>query len=469
MSFDFTKLGTAFEQIDAAKKRGDFGGVGSISAALSAADRASVALDRTDTYGIGAGLAEAHGARVGSLASELLGAKIGDGIGLGVAKSKFTPLERGLTTLAGLPTAGSLSAAVAKPPFWTEPPSWMEPVSGVSRAIGKMPKPDILGGLEGANRWRGFGVSASLADANLDTWNFDVARGLSGFGKSRMLGNSEPGWTVGSTFYGAGGLVGATGWANSSTSLGGLFKAFDGVNEIARKTFSLADVLRPCWDGWVRIAHEALRVAERIAVQPVTPEEDLFAFAAYDALEAMLDGRHWVAVNFLEQRLNLWATPERLEALWIFLKRGFERRVDSPPLWLTLDADKARAYLATAVFKGAERIKRKREMEDDIWGTCNGKELVRPRSDRLIYISEQATEDFADSGLDPAKLAERGMYDRDLILDELMATGTSVDKEIVGLIRTGKYDRADIRNIVGSTRLQAFERKVQRWTENRKN
>ncbi len=186
----------------------------------------------------------------------------------------------------------------------------------------------------------------------------------------------------------------------------------------------------------------------------------------------MQRGRHWVASRFLEQRLNLRATPERLEAFWLFLKRSFERPVGSPPLWLTLEAGKARAYMATAIFRLAERIRRKRSMDDDIWGKArdlNGEsELVRPRSGWLVYVEEQTTDELVGASLDPAKLAERGTYDRDLILDELAATGTPTDKRIVALIRSGSYDRADIRNIVGSTRLQAFERKARRWAENGK-
>lgn len=464
MSFDFTKLSTTFEQIDAAKKRIDLGGMGAMSAALGAADRASSTLDRMDAYGIGAGFAGAHGAKIGALPSGVLGTGFGGVTGLGIAEAKLIPLGRGLTTLAGFPKENSLSAAAGL----AKPPSWMEPVSGVSRVVEKMAKPGVLDGLGGADKWRGFGVSASLAGVDRDPWDFDAARGLSGLGKPGMLGNFEPGW-AGAAFYGAAGLAGAGGLARSPSVFGGLFEPFEGIGEIARKAFGWVDTIRPYLDGWARIAEEAMRVAERTATQPASPEANLVAFAAYDALEAMLAGRHRVAVDFLERRLNLRATPERLEALWIFLKRGFERPVDSPPLWLTLGAEKARAYLATAVYRGAERIKRRRQMEDDIWGTCNGKELVRPGGDRLVYIQDQTTDVFADSSLDPAKLAERGVYDRNLLLDELMATGTAIDKEIVGLIRTGRYDRADIRSIVGSSRLQAFERKIQRWMENGKN
>ena len=226
--------------------------------------------------------------------------------------------------------------------------------------------------------------------------------------------------------------------AKGSGVLGGAFEPFEGVAEIARKAFDWMDALRPHLDWWGQIAEEAARAARRIAAAPARPGDHLLALEAHEALEEMQRGRHRLAVGFLEGRLNLRATPERLEAFWFFLKKSFERPVSRPPLWLTLEGSKARAYLATAIYKIAERIKRRRQMEDDIWGTCNGKELVRPGSDRLIYISDQATEDFADFSLDPARLAEHGTYDRNRMLDEFAATGTTVDKEIVGLIRAGK-------------------------------
>lgn len=377
-----------------------------------------------------------------------------------------------MSSLAGWPDEGVLSAVAGL----AEPPSWTNSMSGVLGAAEEMTRPGTLYGLGGADKWRGFGVSALPASANRDLWDlesarwgFDAARELSSLGKLGALGDYGHAWSGVASFRGAEGLAGAGG----SGILDGLFEPFERIGEIAQKAFGFGELLKPYWDGWSRIAEEAVRTARWIADQPARPGDELLAFAAYDALEAMQEGRHWVAVKFLEQSLNLRATPERLEALWIFLKRGFERPVDSPPLWLTLEGRKAKAYLATAVYRGGRRIERKRQMDDDIWGKARNldgeRELVRPGSDRLIYISDQATDDFADSGLDPARLAERGTYDRDLILDDLAVTGTSVDRDIIGLIRTGRYDRADIRNIVGSTRLQAFERKARRRTENGKN
>jgi hypothetical protein len=255
--------------------------------------------------------------------------------------------------------------------------------------------------------------------------------------------------------------------------LGRLFEPFEGVAEIIRKASGLAESVRPYLNAWTQIAEEAMRWAEQISAQPANPKDDFLAFAAYEALEEMQAGRHWVAVDFLEQRLNLQATPERLEALWILLKRGFERPVESSPLWFTLDGRKARAYLATAVYRGAERIKRRRLMEDDIWCEARGqdgkKELVRPRSGWLVYADELPTDELAGYGLDPEKFVVLRMDDRNQILDELLVTGTLTDKEIVELIRHGGYDRADIRKMVGSPRLQAFERKIRRHRSNRKN
>jgi hypothetical protein len=241
------------------------------------------------------------------------------------------------------------------------------------------------------------------------------------------------------------------------------------VAEIGKKVFERfygwMERFRPFMDHWAQIAEDIRRYAER-ASQPTHPEGDLIAFAALEALEALQAGRHWVAVAFLQKRLNLRATVERLEALWMLLTRAFEGPFDSPPLWLTLKPDKARAYLATAVYRVAERIRRRREMEDNVWGTTNGKELVRPGSTRLVYIEDQPADNFGSPELNPAQLIDLMMDDRNVILDNLMATGTPADREIIGLIRSGHYDRADIRNQVGSARLQAFERKVQRHRRN---
>ena len=470
------KMRDTFERLDATKERLDFKGLGAASAALDAADRIGSGLDRIDAFGSGAG--------IGSLAaSDVLGARFGALADTGMAEAKTAALGRDWSALVGPSDKGLLSAAagLAEPPSWMEPPLWVKDSYGLVGAEAKFSKPGVLDGVGGAEKWRGFGVSTSLGGIRDDLYDLgaarrgfdtvgDISHGLLDLGKpGTLLGDLGLGETGAASLYGAGGLTGA----KASGVLGGVFEPFEGVAEMARKTFDWMDALRPHLDRWGQIAEEALRAARRIAATPARPGDHLLALEAHEALEALRRGRHKVAARFLEDRLNLRASIERLEALWLYLTKSFERPVSSPPLWVTLEGGKARAYLATAIFKIAERIKLRRRMEDDIWGSArdqNGrKELVRPRGGWLVYAEEQPTGDLASDGLDPARAVSLGMDARNRILDELAATGTPADKEIVGLIQSGDYDRADIRNIVGSPRLQAFERKIQRRLKSSEN
>jgi hypothetical protein len=55
--------------------------------------------------------------------------------------------------------------------------------------------------------------------------------------------------------------------------------------------------------------------------------------------------------------------------------------------------------------------------------------------------------------------------DRVQILNLLLTDGTQRDKEIARLVLGGEHTRAEIRNMVGSSNLQSFERKAQRMRE----
>lgn len=469
MSLNFTKLVDSLSGIDAAKRRANLGGLNAASAAWGAAERASSVLNSVDTASRSAGLVGVRDAGTSPLASRFLGTGLNNVQRFGIVEAGASLLGRELTVSANLYQAGLPSGTTG----FAKPPSWVEPASRLSRGIEGFAKPVGLDGLAGFNRRRSFGLSTSLGVSDSTNWNFNAACGLSSIGQPGALFNFEPGYSADTSFSAMGRMVGAGGLANGASGVfGKLFEPFEGVAEIIRKASGLAESVRPYLNAWTQIAEEAMRWAEQISDQPANPKDDLLAFVAYDALEEMQAGRHWVAVDFLEQALNLRATPERLEALWILLKRGFERPVESPPLWLTLDFRKAKAYLATAVYRGAERIRRRRLMEDDIWCKARGqdgkKELVRPRSGWLVYADELPTDELGDSGLDPEKFVVLWMGDRNQILDELLMTGTSTDKEIVELIRHGSYARADIRKMVGSPRLQAFERKIRRHRNNRK-
>lgn len=515
MSFDFSKLGTAFEQIEAAKKRSKYEGLGSMSAALGAADRISAGLDRIDAFGVGADLSGARGAGIGSLASDVLGSGLADVKGLGLAETKLASLGQGLSTLAGLPDQGLLSAAeLAKPPSWAEEPSGMEPMFRVLGVAEKITKSGFLDGLGGADKWRGFGFSTLPADANRDPWDlgsahwgFDAARELSGIGKPGLLGDFDPGWADATAFYGTGGLSDVTGLAKGSAAFDDLFRTFDSIGEIVRGAsgkagmmgnfesrwdagaaslgpmggtiggfgpllegwgragklldgfFRAKDFLAPQIERWNRLAEELAEWAVREAAKKTS--EDRLAAAAFAALEALEDGRHWETDRFLKRHLNIRPRPEIkpyvYQALWMLLRADFQRPYGSPARWRTLELRAATAYLSTAIYREARRLKRDAEMEDRLWW---GGRYDPPVLDPSVRLSGEC-EDHADAVV--RSIDGSPPDDRLLVLEALHLNGTAEDKKIVGRMRNGGRGRAEIRNEVGSPELQRFERKARRW------
>ena len=93
-------------------------------------------------------------------------------------------------------------------------------------------------------------------------------------------------------------------------------------------------------------------------------------------------------------------------------------------------------------------------MKDRLWGTAGPPPLVLDPGLRGVPNAE-----------DPGVIVIRKMDDRAQVLEALLADGTSRDREIAGLVLAGEYDRAEIRNMVGSSTLQSFERKAQRMRE----
>jgi hypothetical protein len=250
----------------------------------------------------------------------------------------------------------------------------------------------------------------------------------------------------------------AYGLANNSTFAG--WRPYEGILAHYRSTLthyrSMADHLASYFDLARRLARD---FADHTASQ-VTQPLSLLGVAALEALEAFDAGRHWIADAFLTRYLRLHPMPERREALWMILKKGFDRPLDAPPLWLTLDPqEQAVAYLRRAICNEAKRLKRDRELDDRLWWkAAEDWPMLAAEPDML----------FADSfEEEPGIVVVRTLDDRKQILDELFVSGSSRDREIVRLIREGSYDRADIRNRVGNTRLLSFERKAQRWRKNR--
>jgi hypothetical protein len=440
MSFDASKVSDVIERTDELDKRADLlDDVRAGSAPLSAA------LDSVSVQEVSAKLDA-----VRSIATRSFGAELST-TGLSGATTSLDTVRASLKPL-GTGLAGGFTENM---------------MQDMAKRLAKMAMPaDAASVLKDGQRRPAIDAAKFLTYGNLNRQAIESASTLSDLGRIRTI----EGFRTVRDFK----PLEIPSVSSYALDLEKSMTAFDAainntVAEIAKRVsegfYGWMERFRPFMDHWAQIAEDMRRYTEW-ASQPTRREDDLLAFAAHEALDALQAGRHWVAAAFLQKRLNLRPTPEQLEALWILLTKAFESPLDSPPLWFTLTPDKARAYLATAVYRVAERIRRRREMEDNIWGMANGKELVRPGSTHLVYIEDQPTDDFASPELNPAQLIELMMDDRSLILDNLMATGTRADREIIGLIRSGNYDRADIRNKVGSSRLQAFERKVQRHRKN---
>lgn len=229
---------------------------------------------------------------------------------------------------------------------------------------------------------------------------------------------------------------------------GGIFEATRDFQSVAAGFFSLSQSLAPYFEIMARAARG---FAEYATSRPGRNYWGALGVKALEALEAFDAGRHWIADAFLERYLRLGPTPERREALWMVLKKGFEAPFATPPPWLTLDQGRATRYLRAAVYREAERIKRDREMKDRLWGKLGELPLVLDPGLWGVPDSE-----------DPGVIVARKMDDRAQVLEALLSDGTARDRKIAGLVLCGEYSRAEIRNEVGNSDLQSFERKAQR-------
>lgn len=200
------------------------------------------------------------------------------------------------------------------------------------------------------------------------------------------------------------------------------------------------------------------QLAEYATFQPRWPDWGTLGIKALEALEALDSGRHWIADAFLKGYLRLYPTPDRREALWKILKKGFKAPFDSLPPWLTLNQGRAAAYLHVAVYREAKRIQRDREMNDRLWWK-KSQEVPLSLNSELGGLTE-----FEEPFAIVARKMKQG-DDRVQILNLLLTNGTQRDKEIARLVLGGEHTRAEIRNMVGSSNLQSFERKAQRMRE----
>jgi hypothetical protein len=181
--------------------------------------------------------------------------------------------------------------------------------------------------------------------------------------------------------------------------------------------FRLSQSLTPYVKPMARLMRQ---LAEYAAFQPRWPDWGTLGVKALEALEALDSAHPWIADAFLRGYLRLYPTPDRREALWEILKKGFEAPFDSLPPWLTLNQGRATAYLRVIVYREAKRIQRDREMNDRLWWK-KSKEAPLSLDPELGGLPE-----FEDPFAIVAREMEQG-DDRVQILNLLLTDGTQCD------------------------------------------
>jgi hypothetical protein len=189
---------------------------------------------------------------------------------------------------------------------------------------------------------------------------------------------------------------------------------------------------------------------------------------AYDIFQKFLLGRFRLADRFIEDYLGLSVSEEMRpyfrESLWRFLKRSFDNPFTSLWRWAMLPLGEAKRYMQAAVRRNAYRLKAHREMEDKPFGG-------RENAPRTLVLDEARYEtDLYGTLDDHASLMEN--QDNEIakewheVLTTLLTEGTEYDRRLVEMIRSGDYTLNDLRTEVGNSRLQSFQRKVQRRKRN---
>lgn len=398
--------------------------------------------------GVISGLAGAGGPGIG-LTFPKAGAGVAQVVGVG---GGVKPLLDRMNFIAG---AGVKSPAY-KPPAWAGVPTGVpkEPLISTSPAM------RMIFGLAGvgepgkAPSTMTFPVIGAGRDGFRGTmWRFSGLREM----KSMAVPDIRPGW-LGKTG------PGAPSFAARAAGIGGfeagpLYGGWSGARKVVEDLARARDLLAPYRERWARLTEELAEWATREAAK--TTPEDRFAAAAFEALEALEDGRHWETDGFLKRYLNIRPHPQIkpyvYQALWMLLRADFDRPFDSPAKWRTLELRKATAYLSTAIYNEARRLKRDADKLDELWW---GKRAEPP----VIVPEVFPTGEHGDPAEAVAELLDgRPPDDRVLVLESLSLSGTDGDREVARLVRGGAHDRAGIRNEVGSPRLQAFERKARRW------
>jgi hypothetical protein len=216
-----------------------------------------------------------------------------------------------------------------------------------------------------------------------------------------------------------------------------------------------------------RIDLEALERAAR--VQEARRPRTRIGFAALEAYDAFYLNRPGVVDRFLTDHLGIQPSHETRQALWQVLREAFERRIPVPATWIMLDDKAAIRYLRVAVYNEVRRARRDQEMTERIWwpeGEAEEDEDGRTLS-KPALCSDNSTLDFLmPKAPSPEILLIPSADPRGQVLQMLYVEGTEQDHKIVGMLIAG-YDLPAIAALVGWAEVQRFQRKAQRWIENK--
>jgi hypothetical protein len=281
-----------------------------------------------------------------------------------------------------------------------------------------------------------------------------------------------------------GGAAGYAPYLRAFDSISRIAGTMGGFGSILRQGRTSHDTLARHWDGIRKILdnagridwetlQEAARRAERIreARQPRTR----IGFAALKAYDALYMNHPWVADEFLAKVLGIelptdlqaaadfQVAADLRQALWIVLRQAFERNSIYPARWIVLDDERAAAYLRTAVYRQARRVRRDREKADRIWAT--GRD---PQTKQRIEVCPQvldpqyALQFVARSSETPEHIVIGTPDVRVQTLKLLYSDGSPQDKRIVEMLEDG-YDLPAVAEVVGWPEVQRFQRKARRW------
>lgn len=253
--------------------------------------------------------------------------------------------------------------------------------------------------------------------------------------------------------------------------------------------------------GLNRLIEDSLRVAagleasdrvyaavwEAVPTLPLEEPFGPFGFEAYGVWTELCAGRYGAADDFMKRCLKLRPARDleerydRRQALWVILRSAFEGRVGELPRWMEIeDEEEAAAYLRTAIFNEVGRIRQRRKNLDKVWwkeeempdNFLPEEKKARKSPVREVDLPAGLPQRRAEAPAksvraeDPLKVVLRlesyELDDRFRALVLLYHHGTLQDRDMVSLVLKGN-EPVDLAQIYGWPKVQAFQRKAQRW------